>query len=244
MSGSRNRVDDLSRLVSHALRHEPWLYELELDEHGWTSVEDLVEALGRETGWGSLTAHDVQTMVASATKQRHEIVEDRIRASYGHSLPRPDQAPGRRAARGSLPRHVTPKRSPTFKVYGLRPMTRQYVHLSVDPRDRPRSGQPQGRRASDPDDPGSTGTADRGAVLPRQRQGLAGPPHPTGVHDRLSLDRGPETHQRAGRPGRVICTAQHRGDSVAVMVPGQQVAERRPVPDPRTTVVIEHEVRG
>ncbi|NTW40943.1 MAG: RNA 2'-phosphotransferase, partial [Cellulomonadaceae bacterium] len=36
---------DLSRVVSHALRHEPWLYELELDEAGWVSVQSLVEAL-------------------------------------------------------------------------------------------------------------------------------------------------------------------------------------------------------
>ena len=27
--------DNLSRAVSHALRHEPWLYELEFDEGGW-----------------------------------------------------------------------------------------------------------------------------------------------------------------------------------------------------------------
>lgn len=35
----------LSRAVSHALRHEPWLYELELDGEGWTSVDDLLQAL-------------------------------------------------------------------------------------------------------------------------------------------------------------------------------------------------------
>ena len=34
----------LSRVVSHALRHEPWLYELELDEDGWVGG-----------GWAKLT---------------------------------------------------------------------------------------------------------------------------------------------------------------------------------------------
>jgi putative RNA 2'-phosphotransferase len=29
---------DLSKVVSHALRHEPWLYELELDEEGWRAL--------------------------------------------------------------------------------------------------------------------------------------------------------------------------------------------------------------
>lgn len=39
---------NLSRAVSHALRHEPWLYELELDEEGWVAVEALTAALQDE----------------------------------------------------------------------------------------------------------------------------------------------------------------------------------------------------
>lgn len=39
--------DGLSRVVSHALRHEPWLYELELDARGWTSMDALVEVFTR-----------------------------------------------------------------------------------------------------------------------------------------------------------------------------------------------------
>ena len=34
----RQAIDhrELSKTISHALRHEPWLYELELDDEGWT----------------------------------------------------------------------------------------------------------------------------------------------------------------------------------------------------------------
>ncbi len=28
------KLDELSKVLSHALRHEPWLYELELDDEG------------------------------------------------------------------------------------------------------------------------------------------------------------------------------------------------------------------
>jgi putative RNA 2'-phosphotransferase len=35
----------LSRTVSHALRHKPWLYGLELDSYGWVHVTDLVVSL-------------------------------------------------------------------------------------------------------------------------------------------------------------------------------------------------------
>ena len=33
----------LNRTMSHALRHEPWLYELKLDSEGWTPVEALLD---------------------------------------------------------------------------------------------------------------------------------------------------------------------------------------------------------
>jgi hypothetical protein len=42
---------ELSKAVSHALRHEPWLYELELDDAGWTPVDALVNALSQEPRW-------------------------------------------------------------------------------------------------------------------------------------------------------------------------------------------------
>ena len=38
----------LSRVLSHALRHEPWLYELELDADGSTAVEAVLAALREE----------------------------------------------------------------------------------------------------------------------------------------------------------------------------------------------------
>jgi hypothetical protein len=41
---------DLSRAVSHALRHAPWLYELELDDEGWTPLAELVTALSERGG--------------------------------------------------------------------------------------------------------------------------------------------------------------------------------------------------
>jgi len=32
----------LSKEISYALRHAPWEYELELDDNGWVSVEQLL----------------------------------------------------------------------------------------------------------------------------------------------------------------------------------------------------------
>lgn len=119
---------ELSRLVSHALRHEPWLYELELDDQGWVGLDALVDAL-RTVDRPSLTARDVEAMVAGASKQRHEIVDGRIRAIYGHSLP------GRIAREAATPpdtlfHGTSPDAVAAILHEGLRPMGRQFVHLS------------------------------------------------------------------------------------------------------------------
>ena len=54
----------LSRMVSHALRHEPWLYELELDHEGWASVEALLNALhGQGARWVQLTRDDLAALI-------------------------------------------------------------------------------------------------------------------------------------------------------------------------------------
>ena len=122
---------DLSRAVSHALRHEPWLYELELDEEGWTLVETLVKALAEEPRWRGLSPVQLQAMIEHAPKQRHEIHGDRIRALYGHSLPgRIAKTPGMPPPR--LFHGTATDTVPAILTDGLQPMQRQYVHLSVD----------------------------------------------------------------------------------------------------------------
>src|SRR5688572_21548763 len=56
------RNTEVSKALSHARRHDPWLYELELDDEGWASLDAVPGALGKneESGrryrWGA--AHD------------------------------------------------------------------------------------------------------------------------------------------------------------------------------------------
>ncbi|MEJ1114248.1 RNA 2'-phosphotransferase [Paenarthrobacter sp. CCNWLY172] len=122
----------LSRAVSHALRHEPWLYELELDEEGWTSVEDLLQALRRESpDWVNLEFTDLEGMLLSSPKRRHELRGDRIRAFYGHSVParivKPQESPPQKLFHGTSRESLG-----AIQSEGLQPMRRQYVHLSED----------------------------------------------------------------------------------------------------------------
>lgn len=123
---------DLSRLVSHALRHEPWVYELELDESGWVSVDELLDAVHRiGLSWEHVSQQDLVDMISSSSKRRHEIKGEKIRALYGHSLPgrimKIEAAPPELLFHGTAPAALD-----AILTEGLRPMDRQYVHLSVD----------------------------------------------------------------------------------------------------------------
>ena len=122
----------LSRAVSHALRHEPWLYELELDDAGWVPVEALLSALRRaDQNWSALTRADLVAMLQTAQKQRHEMQGDRIRALYGHSTP--ERLLKQPAPPPDLLYHGTdPAVLDIILREGLRPMQRHYVHLSCD----------------------------------------------------------------------------------------------------------------
>ena len=85
MGIATNNFSNLSRTISHALRHEPWVYELELDDEGWVLILQLLDALRSENeAWQELGESDIREMVRTSSKQRHEIRDGRIRAIYGH----------------------------------------------------------------------------------------------------------------------------------------------------------------
>lgn len=122
----------LSKTISHALRHQPWLYELELDDEGWTDVAVLLDAMHRQhEEWRNLSEDDLREMIASSDKPRHEIQSGRIRAIGGQA------APGRLSMALAAPPEIlyhgtSPKAADEIMLAGLQPMKRRYVHLSLD----------------------------------------------------------------------------------------------------------------
>jgi putative RNA 2'-phosphotransferase len=123
--------EKLSKLVSYALRHDPAGYGLVLAPDGSVPLKDLVRAIRAQGGaWATLNASEVEAMVTGASKRRYEILGDRIRALYGHSVAVDDgmsAEPPRRLFHGTTTAAVK-----SIMVEGLRPMGRQRVHLSVD----------------------------------------------------------------------------------------------------------------
>lgn len=77
-----NRLEELSKEISYALRHAPWEYELEMDQEGWVPVEQLLDALHRAEKWNSIGEADLKEMIEKSEKKRHELKDGRIRAFY------------------------------------------------------------------------------------------------------------------------------------------------------------------
>lgn len=143
------RVGDpvgLSRTVSHALRHEPGAYGLVLDSDGWTGVDELLAALGRERAeWGAITPSELEAVLDGMPKRRHEIEGGRIRARYGHSVEVDPAAPAAAAAVPAVLFHGTTATAwESIQIEGLRPMARQRVHLSDTPETAERVGSRHG----------------------------------------------------------------------------------------------------
>jgi putative RNA 2'-phosphotransferase len=128
------KITKLSKIISHALRHEPELYGLSLDEEGWTDVEELLLAIKNKSSnnvFEDLTVADIRIMIMNSSKKRFELRNDRIRAQYGHSLSsiiiQEKNIPPKVLYHGTLQSNVS-----LIIKEGLKPMKRQYVHLSID----------------------------------------------------------------------------------------------------------------
>ncbi len=128
----RNDLVQLSKTISHALRHKPEQYGLTLDSEGWVSTHDLLAALRkRREQWQHLQEADLAEMIAQSEKQRFEIRDGKIRALYGHSIPKKVERE-RLKPPAILYHGTTPQAAQTILAEGLKSMKRQYVHLSTD----------------------------------------------------------------------------------------------------------------
>ncbi len=127
-----SRLVHISKEVSYALRHAPEEYGLALDGEGFVPVEALLSALNeRLSALQPILRDDLEEIIATSEKRRHEIVGGRIRALYGHSVRKEiERVP-------SIPPDVlyhgtTRKALGSILQDGLLPMGRQMVHLSTD----------------------------------------------------------------------------------------------------------------
>jgi putative RNA 2'-phosphotransferase len=127
----KQRVE-LSKLLALLLRHRAAEHGLALDPEGFVPLDDVLAAVVRRRGWDWVRADHVAEVIKWQEKRRYEIVDGDIRAIYGHSVATaisyPAVAPPEMLLHGTARRFVE-----TILREGLRPMSRQYVHLTDDP---------------------------------------------------------------------------------------------------------------
>ncbi len=128
----KQELVQLSKTMSYALRHNPADFGLSLDGEGWVMVQDLLAALRlRRSAWQDLCEDDFAAVIAQSDKQRFEMSDGKIRAYYGHSVAekmvKESVTPPEILFHGT-----TPQAAHLIKVEGLKPMKRQYVHLSAE----------------------------------------------------------------------------------------------------------------
>lgn len=125
------KEDKLSKYISLVLRHDPGVAGIQLDEHGWANVEELLEGIN-STG-RKIDIKMLAEIVATDNKQRYSFNADEtlIRANQGHSIPvdveLSEQEPPELLYHGTADRFLA-----SIMTDGLKPMSRLYVHLSKD----------------------------------------------------------------------------------------------------------------
>ena len=76
-----------SVFISLILRHKPEAIGISLDEHGWASVEELINGINKADGY-RINMETLEEIVRTDNKQRYSFNEDKtlIRANQGHSI--------------------------------------------------------------------------------------------------------------------------------------------------------------
>jgi putative RNA 2'-phosphotransferase len=121
---------DVSRFLSHVLRHDPESIGLALDAHGWARIDELIE---RAAAHGVPLTRDLIVRVAGMRDKQRFACDGagRIRANHGHTVRidlgiEPSEPP-------QVLFHGTAATSvASIRAEGLVPGVRQYVHLSAD----------------------------------------------------------------------------------------------------------------
>lgn len=134
----------LSKFLSFVLRHKPDAIGLALDSQGWASIEELIR---KATAAGTkFNREDLLRVVQTNDKKRFSMSDDglNIRAAQGHSvsveLGLAAREPPPVLYHGTAERFVA-----SILSEGLKPQSRQHVHLSIDQATAQRVGQRHGK---------------------------------------------------------------------------------------------------
>ncbi len=114
----------VSRYMSYLLRHNP--ENLKMDRHGFISLDELLEKIKERF---QVDKKFIFEIVEKSDRKRFEIVEDKIRALYGHTIPVKLELEEDKIVK-ILYHGTSPNAASKILKAGLKPMKRGWVHLS------------------------------------------------------------------------------------------------------------------
>ncbi len=115
----------VSKYVSYLLRHSP--EDLEMNDEGFVELDNLLSKVRRR--FPAVDRDLLTEIVEHAERKRFEIVENKIRALYGHTINvHINLQEDKQIVR--LYHGTTPQAAKEILEKGLRPMRRRWVHLS------------------------------------------------------------------------------------------------------------------
>lgn len=123
--------DNIGKYLALILRHKPETIGIQLDEHGWARVDELIAGIARTHAFN---LEMLEEIVRTDSKQRYSFNEDKtmIRANRGHSInvdvELKETLPPDILWHGTGEKYVQ-----SIEQTGLIPKSRLYVHLSADP---------------------------------------------------------------------------------------------------------------
>ncbi|MGP8073164.1 MAG: RNA 2'-phosphotransferase [Thermoplasmata archaeon] len=123
-------LDHLGRVLTGILRHFPDRYGLTMEPHGWVSLPAIVRAISQKhPAYHWLRVAHLVAIAETDAKGRYEVRDDRVRATYGHTIEVDLDLPTE-----NIPEllffPVTPEEASIVLEVGLKPSDRKRVHLS------------------------------------------------------------------------------------------------------------------
>lgn len=126
-----NNLVKLGKYLSLILRHKPDVIGIELDKHGWASVDELIEGINKTGRF--INEEILDEIVETNNKKRYQYNDDhtKIRANQGHSInvdvDLKERIPPNLLYHGTALNYLD-----KIKQLGIKKMNRLHVHLSKD----------------------------------------------------------------------------------------------------------------
>ena len=122
------KIERITRSLAYMLRHQPEKFDLDLDPYGYAELDETLRALNERLG-EPVSEEELIHAVRSGDRPRYEIVGEKIRALYGHSIQVEPGAPAKppEFLYVALPSEDVDR----ARRFGLRGGRRRYLHLAL-----------------------------------------------------------------------------------------------------------------